>query len=75
MQRNISRYCMHEFSTGTQHLYKEANDIILKSAENLSKLQALEDRLQISDEYSREVCLHQGKQLAIKRKLQGLHII
>ena len=48
-------------TTGTQHLYKEANGIILKSAETLSKLQALEDRLHISDENSRDVCLHQGK--------------
>jgi len=59
-------------TTGTQHFYKEANGIILKSAEDLSKLQALEDRLQISDENSRDVCLHQGKKLAIKRKLQDL---
>ena len=43
-----------------------------KSAENLTKLQALESKLQISDENSRKDCLHQGKKLAIQRKLQDL---
>ncbi|XP_065909643.1 uncharacterized protein [Dysidea avara] len=56
----------------TQHLYKEANSIMSKSAENLTKLQALESKLQISDGNNRKDCLHQGKKLAIQRKLQDL---
>ncbi|XP_065911283.1 uncharacterized protein [Dysidea avara] len=71
-QYNDNNSSVESIIFGTQHLYKEANSIMSKSAENLTKLQALESKLQISDENSRKDCLHQGKKLAIQRKLQDL---
>lgn len=65
-------HMVHICISGSQRLYKEANCYISKSAENMMKLQALEQKLEIMDDDNRQACLHQGKDLAIRRKLLGL---
>ena len=57
---------------GSQRLYREANSFISKSTENAMKMEVLEQKLQINNDDTRQACLLQGKELAIRRKLLGL---
>ena len=60
------------FFAGSQRLYREAYTFISKSEENAKKMEVLEQKLQIDNDDTRQACLHQGKELAIRRKLLGL---
>ena len=57
---------------GCDNLYKEVNELVSKSAESLAKMQALEEKLCITNEEQRQQCLRDGKILAVKGKLEKL---
>ena len=53
-------------------MYREANSFISKSEEKAKKIEVIEQKLQIDNEETRQACLRQGKELAVRRKLLGL---
>ena len=56
----------------TDHLFNEATTLISKSDEKKEQLQVLEERLQITNNVSRQQIIREGKSLAVRRKLESL---
>lgn len=56
----------------TDHLFNEATALISKSDEKKEQLQVLEERLQITNNVSRQQIIREGKSLAVRRKLESL---
>lgn len=56
----------------SDHLHKEATDMVAKSTANLTTLQELERKLLIIDDRTRQICLQAGRSLAVKQKI--LHL-
>ena len=55
-----------------ESLFNEAWNLLSKSKEKRDHLQALESKLCITDDLTRQQCTMEGKHLAIKRKLELL---
>ncbi|XP_065895222.1 uncharacterized protein [Dysidea avara] len=69
---NASNTSIDSIVTGCDNLYKEVNELVSRSAESLAKMQALEEKLCITNEEQRQQCLRDGKILAVKGKLEKL---
>ena len=53
------------------HLFNEATALISKSNEKKEQLQVLEERLQITNNVTRQQIIREGKSLAVRRNLQA----
>jgi len=62
----------YEISSEREQLYNETGSLVSQYNNKREQLQALEQKLNISDDHVRQQVLSEGRSMAIKRKVDSL---